>query len=200
MKICKKCGEPKSLGDFQKNKNTKDGLQVHCKICRRLPPRPKRERKKVCSCCKVELTEENAKRRGGDRSDEFRTYCIPCALKLGRESYPVFFEKRSRAARERRLKDPKVRLNCYKVAIRRKYGLSWEEFLRLKTEQGDKCKICGQEFLKTPNVDHCHTTKKIRGLLCQKCNQGMGLFYDSPERLRAAARYLENSDLTKSTA
>ena len=57
-----------------------------------------------------------------------------------------------------------------------------------------KCEICGRlPTNHTLNVDHCHKTGKIRGLLCCSCNQGLGYFFDSPENLVAAAKYLQYS-------
>jgi hypothetical protein len=54
---------------------------------------------------------------------------------------------------------------------------------------GKKCAICGR---KTKLVeDHCHRRRRHRGKLCSPCNVVLGLMKDSPERLRAAARYLE---------
>ena len=42
-------------------------------------------------------------------------------------------------------------------------------------------------------VDHCHTTNKVRGIICEKCNQTLGLMDDSVEFLIKAAQYLEDS-------
>jgi hypothetical protein len=56
--------------------------------------------------------------------------------------------------------------------------------------QEGKCKICS-EFQHRLSIDHCHTTMKLRGLICGPCNRALGLMRDNPEALRNAARYLE---------
>ncbi|MEW9902678.1 endonuclease VII domain-containing protein [Pseudomonas putida] len=82
---------------------------------------------------------------------------------------------------------------------REKYDMSYSTYLDMKNAQGGVCKICKQDghiIYKTAIdglvVDHCHDTGKIRGLLCNKCNQGLGLFKDSIQNLRRAADYLES--------
>jgi len=71
------------------------------------------------------------------------------------------------------------------------YGIEPEDFNQLLAKQKNRCSICRDSFSKqTPNVDHCHNTKKIRGLLCRRCNQGLGFFRDSKKFLRRAIRYL----------
>jgi len=55
-----------------------------------------------------------------------------------------------------------------------KYGMSKEEFDDILLFQDNKCKICGEEFVKTPCVDHNHITGDIRGLLCKTCNMRVG--------------------------
>lgn len=63
-------------------------------------------------------------------------------------------------------------------------------------EQDGRCAVCAKpgEILgkrsTTLHVDHDHDTGQIRGLLCQDCNLGLGIFADSPDRLMAAAAYL----------
>lgn len=65
----------------------------------------------------------------------------------------------------------------------------------LFVSQGSACAIC-----RTPtptgrgwHVDHCHTTQKVRGVLCHHCNTGLGMFRDSPTALAAAITYLGNN-------
>lgn len=79
-----------------------------------------------------------------------------------------------------------------------KYKISSEEYDDLLNQQAGVCAICGEpETSKMSNgeikplgVDHDHDTNIIRGLLCTKCNIGLGHFNDSPELLLAAINYL----------
>jgi len=64
--------------------------------------------------------------------------------------------------------------------------------------QNGKCAICDSDYgghrngeQKALAVDHCHTTNKVRGLLCEPCNQAIGKLQDSAEICRRAANYLE---------
>ncbi len=75
------------------------------------------------------------------------------------------------------------------------YDLTAEEFVRMYIEQGGRCRICrvklGGMLLRKLNIDHDHTTGKVRGLLCRSCNMGLGNFKDNVELLRNAVGYLE---------
>jgi hypothetical protein len=60
--------------------------------------------------------------------------------------------------------------------------------------QGDTCAICRSAEPKGRgywHVDHEHATGRVRGILCNGCNSGLGLFHESIGSLRAAVRYLE---------
>lgn len=59
---------------------------------------------------------------------------------------------------------------------------------RLSKEQRGLCKICNIE--PATHLDHCHTTGAIRGLLCTRCNTGLGMFLDNTDNLKAAIDYL----------
>ncbi len=77
------------------------------------------------------------------------------------------------------------------------YGMTLETFLQMYEKQNGRCAICQIDMRVRANrkdacnVDHCHTTGKVRGLLCSSCNMGIGQLGDSADRLRAAAAYLE---------
>ena len=76
-----------------------------------------------------------------------------------------------------------------------KYGMGSADIAKLLNSQGGKCKICGS---KSPgsrygwHTDHCHETKKVRGVLCRSCNMHLGAFRHDPFLLRRAADYVEN--------
>ena len=85
--------------------------------------------------------------------------------------------------------------------LREHYGMTYEKYLEMLKDQNYVCAICGQEETrlsrsKEPtmlSVDHCHKTGEIRGLLCAKCNYGLGSFMDNINNLLSAAKYLEKN-------
>jgi hypothetical protein len=74
---------------------------------------------------------------------------------------------------------------------KRRYGITEEQYQQMLADQGNACAICRTPFegIKVC-VDHCHDTKKVRGLLCDGCNVGLGRFKDSPNLLQRAVDYL----------
>jgi hypothetical protein len=77
--------------------------------------------------------------------------------------------------------------------LMRIYGISREKKQEMISTQNDSCAICREKFVsgKYTDVDHCHTTNKIRGILCRNCNTGLGQFKDSPKLLQRAIHYIE---------
>lgn len=83
--------------------------------------------------------------------------------------------------------------------LKRKFGLSLEDYERMLSEQDGACKICRKietrmnnkkNTIATLAVDHCHKTGAIRGLLCFKCNAAIGMLSDCVKTLQAAIDYL----------
>jgi hypothetical protein len=117
--------------------------------------------------------------------------------------------------RERRLADPEGRRAVTRryyenhkaknpeygrVKFLKRYHLTPLDFEGMRWLQDDCCAICGDRFgTEAPDIDHDHACcptertcgKCTRGLLCGHCNRGIGLFRETPEALRAAAKYLE---------
>ena len=74
----------------------------------------------------------------------------------------------------------------------RRYGITQEDFNKMLVDQNNSCAICKKEIGWEAAVDHCHTTNKIRGLLCRKCNLGLGAFKDNIETIRKAIAYVKD--------
>lgn len=141
---------------------------------------------RVCKKCKTEK-----------KLDEF--YNPPSMAKAGykdgvdsqckqcrRTAALVYTMKRYRA-------DPKkaVRTNLDNRR-RRLYGVSPEQFDGMLDSQSSSCAICGEVPKKRPLcVDHNHANGKVRALLCDNCNNGLGKFKDRAALLRKAAKYVE---------
>lgn len=82
--------------------------------------------------------------------------------------------------------------------LKAEYGISEIEYDAMVLQQNGLCAICGQPEtvthkgkLKRLSIDHNHSTEKVRGLLCDRCNHGIGLFKESAARLLSAIKYLE---------
>lgn len=82
--------------------------------------------------------------------------------------------------------------------LRNKYKINLRQYNKLLNLQDNKCKICNILFetisTKKVQVDHCHITNNIRGILCDKCNKGLGLIKDNIQNIEKAIKYLERHE------
>ena len=164
MKRCKKCGEWKPLDDFYKASGTADG---------------------------------------------HRNDCRPCNLAAKHERYtanPEPYKARTRqwqqenaeryAENQRRFKESgRKAVASRKSHLKRKYGMTLEDYDRLLEQQGGGCAVCGRPPREdiSLHVDHDHDTGHIRGILCFRCNNGIGDFGHDLALLEAAAAYLRRT-------
>jgi len=77
--------------------------------------------------------------------------------------------------------------------LRKTYGISLEQYNGMYEKQNGRCAICGthqNELKQMMSVDHCHETNRIRGLLCNKCNRGIGYLRDDVKIVENALKYL----------
>lgn len=86
--------------------------------------------------------------------------------------------------------------------MRRNYGMDFKQYEEMLFSQDGKCAICKAEPPKDQhktrlNIDHCHTTGKVRGLLCDCCNRALGLMRDNTELLGKAIQYLTKTSLAR---
>lgn len=81
------------------------------------------------------------------------------------------------------------------VNLKCKYGIDAAQFDEILKQQNFRCAICGISQAETNRylcVDHCHRSKKVRGLLCTRCNAGIGNFKESTENLLKAINYVRS--------
>ncbi len=132
---------------------------------------------KVCYRCKATkpLTEFYKNR---SRPDGHQHVCKACG-----KTYKSATRKKNR-----------VDMDYY---LRNTYGITADDYDRLFTEQGGRCAICLQAetnmlrgTVRRLSVDHDHKTGAVRGLLCSRCNRGIGLLRDDPAITEAATVYL----------
>ena len=163
MKLCSKCRETKPLKDYSNDKSTSDGLSQYCRFCRAVIQKRYYNNHKDVIAAKASLCQKRW-------SPEKRAKIVA----RRRETYIK--------------KAPEIRKNNLWYM----YGLTVEQYEAMVEAQKGLCAICSQPAAgkKRGHVDHCKKTKKIRGILCTKCNTGIGLLGDDPKRLLLAVAYL----------
>ena len=116
--------------------------------------------------------------------------CRMCKKERSRKWDAAHRNERARRDRGWRRDHPR---RVFASALKHKYGLSLETYEGLLAAQNNGCAICGEPcgVRGKLSVDHDHQTGKVRGLLCHECNVGLGAFRDNPQRLLAAAEYLQ---------
>lgn len=104
---------------------------------------------------------------------------------------PEYAERIRLADRERNAANPE---KSKESNLKLNYGITLNDYKRMLEEQNNCCKICGihkdNAGVKGLVVDHCHNEGHIRGLLCGKCNTGLGQFKDDISLLQKAIEYL----------
>lgn len=124
---------------------------------------------------------------------EGRTYeCLVCTREYKRNleaSNKEHFKKYKKKYRTQGSR----RAEC----IKKDYGISYDEYVDIYNRDLGKCRICSKtlaiektENLETASIDHCHKSGRIRGILCGKCNIGIGMFDENLDLLLKARDYL----------
>ncbi len=151
----------------------------------------------VCADCRVEFSYDHL-------TGPTRHRCPACTLnrkhqtdsakaKRWRSANPDRAREQWNRHNRRRLADPEYVVRKRWDRVLRSYGLTQSQFQELVADQGGRCAICSGDRCGRGDrlhIDHCHTTNKIRGLLCARCNTAVGLLGDDPERAEKLAAYL----------
>lgn len=175
VKKCSRCQEHKPRTAFASNKSMRDGLQAYCREC-------SAEYYRQRQVAKGRTVRERAPVPPGHK------HCRGCG-----EVKPHMEWHRKNSAPD----GLASRCKACKAAtgpaghLRRKYGITEAERDEMIGAQGGVCCIC----LAAPatQVDHCHKTGRVRGVLCFNCNSGLGLLGDDPAAMNRAAEYLEGN-------
>lgn len=160
-KVCKKCGKKKGYSAFHIDRRTSDGLKYRCRLC-------------------TNKTKAMWRARNADKVQAGR-----------RESYQknlATYRAYSQSSSRRRA------IFTFKL---RSYGLTIAQFEEMVKAQKGRCAICDKlpsEALGHNHhrlcIDHDHKTGAVRGLLCVRCNAGLGAFSDSAELMENAKNYI----------
>lgn len=123
------------------------------------------------------------------RSGRYRhAYCKPCANERTRQYGQANKARRNERLREWRRANPEAaRAKDQRARLKRKYGLTPEDVEAMRVAQDGRCLICRVEC--DLFIDHCHTTGRVRGLLCPSCNTFLGRVEANPEILVRMAQY-----------
>ena len=140
----------------------------------------------TCTGCGVRKDFSEFPRKGKD-DPRPRKQCKACCSARFRRNYAANPKKYQGYTRSR----------PYRSLLRRKqnlasFGLTIEQYDQMLERQSGVCAICGDTCSsgKRLAVDHCHTTGKVRELLCRRCNQSMGKFNDDPDLIQKVLDYL----------
>jgi hypothetical protein len=175
-KRCPACGETKDASDFGRNRTLPDGLSFYCLACNRERNRAwYRQRRRSLG---KEVRDHSWIPEG------FR-WCPSCGQPVPHEDYTRNSRTASGFGSRCRACDRAANSAGY---FYRKYKLRTSEIADLKAAQDGRCAICGDP---AQHLDHDHETGATRQMLCQRCNQGLGLFRDDPGLLQTAALYVE---------
>lgn len=205
-KACIGCKEIKPLEMFPPDKRKKDGRASRCRKCCNLqakkysrgenaywrrfhPPTPSESGVKTCPKCR-ESKDYSQFSLDRTRKDGYQRLCKRCCAEETRaggyiRQYAIKnYSKLSLASAARNLK----------ISAKEAEKIYNDAFVL----QEGKCAICGEvetrkhkRRTRRLSLDHCHVTGKIRGLLCTRCNFGLGSFRDDLENLQNAIAYLQ---------
>lgn len=146
-------------------------------------------RKQCKTCGKTKILDEFFKRGGNEKG--YRSKCKACHSEANAviKSKPANRQQQAEYMRNHRANNREAWLSA---SLKYRYNMTIEQWNALFDKQQGKCAICDDIFTKTPQVDHCHDTLIIRGLLCGDCNRMLGQGRESSHILRKGAEYLEN--------
>lgn len=178
-KKCRSCKIIKPHTDFYRTFNceSRDLLKASCIECLDFIRAAQEAGMKWCPCCREQKHKDDFYKMGIRPNGQ----CKKCNNDRTRKIWLSLPEK--------------VRYEKGRARTLRMYGLTLESFDEIRKSQNNSCAICGSSIAdrmsKNLCIDHDHQTGEVRGLLCRRCNSGIGQFDDDLEKVKSAVRYLE---------
>jgi hypothetical protein len=195
--ICCICNKEKLITDFYKDNSKKFGISDTCKVCSKKYSREyaQNHHNKV-----IEYQNEYREKNKNKKQEYQKQYYEKNKkeLRAYRAKYKNEHEEEIKEQQKQyRLKYPEKIKNHDLLSG---HGITLNDYNKMLKEQNNGCAICGNpetdkevnKKVKSLSVDHDHKTGKVRGLLCSKCNKGIGLFQDNIKLLQSAINYLKN--------
>ena len=226
MKTCSKCGHSRPRDDFHREARSADGKRSHCKSCERNAAKRKKcntcrkqirivdfpanyatcksclrkRNKKVCTKCK-KLKARDGFHKSKQNKDGLHPYCKECQ----KPKWARYYRKdRKNVLKRKATWYLANRERYYRKRMATRFGITEAEYVLLLSRSSGLCEICRQPETRTRfgkirrlSIDHDHATGDVRGLLCSKCNAGIGQLNDDPTILAAAIRYLSKTKHVK---
>ena len=157
-----------------------DMRPTHCADCNAQIVQPRTSKRTRCTTCSKVRERDLKRKRRHENPERHREY-----TRKYRETHPEQEKARSRACHKRHYQQ-------WRAQTRKKlYGITDEEYYSILLSRGGVCAICGStQNNRSLAVDHDHETKRVRGLLCTRCNTTLGQFNDDPKMFQAAIDYL----------
>lgn len=185
------------------------------KLCGRCRTRPRRDNHSYCAECRREVTayyqtDEYKREREARRLARLNVATKTCTVCNAEKSLTAFYKANGAALSRCKPCHKQMIADAFSAdpdrvrAVKRRsrfrqtlttYGLTEVDWDRLVLAAEGRCDIC-QKQCASLQIDHCHATGKVRGLLCGPCNKALGLLGDDPATLLAAITYLESSRAT----
>ena len=167
-RVCTKCEELKPLDEFHNNPTGKYGKHASCK---------------PCMAVAHSINNKNARERNRaknsksiHRESDLKS-CFKCEDIKPRSEFnnciTNYDGKQSKCRDCEKLRRYKDKEKLLEYTLLRKYGITIADRDAMFTSQNGKCNICNIDNVDL-QIDHCHTTGKVRGLLCQPCNMALG--------------------------
>lgn len=175
---CRQCGVTFETVQSQINNGNGKFCSRECWNAARMERAQAPQEGRTCCRCKQYKSAE-AFGRNPQRPTRLRANCTACRREM---------------EKERRARNPERATRLRLAILLKQYGMTIEDYQARLLAQGGACLIC----TRTPSadghvrlvVDHDHATGRVRGLLCNNCNSGLGYFRDDPNALASAIRYL----------